>query len=143
MWEAFLFAGVGDGFRLTFKSFVNEDKTMDINHQPTEKTMNLPAKTRKRLNSAICSICNRLHDSIPTDQIFGALRREGFVLLQEDGTPWQGMLLGRESRATLPLGKLPEDGPAQYPFPVQNSVLVLSWYRYDTTGRFDCNAYVS
>lgn len=102
--------------------------------------MNLLAKSRKRINTAIASICNRLHNNIPTDQIFGAMEREGIVPIQEDGTIWSGLLLGSDSRATIPLGKLAEQ--CDYPFPVKNSVLVLSWHRYPT-GRYDVCAYVS
>ncbi len=64
------------------------------------------ATKRTRLNR-IAKYLNQVGreswSGIPLDAIFSKLEANGFVVLQEDGTRWQGLLCGTEGRATIDL----------------------------------------
>lgn len=75
------------------------------------------------------------HESIPLDTIFAALRKHGLIPVQEDGTPWQGLLCGADSHTTFDL----KHGDQ----PIVNAALYLAWYRMDATGHYEIVTYLS
>jgi len=79
------------------------------------------------------------HYSIPIGTIFEQLEKVRIIPLQEDNTPWVGMLLGREGKAVL---NLAYQGPEGVYNPVKNSMLVITWYKHET-GRYEVNTYLS
>lgn len=90
------------------------------------------AKDRKGLSNALHSaVPGDFFESVPMAEMKDALRSRGYVLIQEDGTEWAGMLLGSDSHATFAIGKLSEgrmlNGMATYK-PVPNVGLHVSWY---------------
>ncbi len=97
--------------------------------------MRLPTNIRKKINSEIYGLTKVPHNSIPLGTIDDLLRENGFFLIQEDGQPWSGFLLGENSHTTIDIGS--ENGI------VTNAVLVISWYRYSITGRYEIVAYIS
>lgn len=53
--------------------------------------------------------------------------------MQEDGEPWQGLLVGKEGNTTFPLVRDKQ--------PV-SSELVFQWYKMPS-GKYEINAYLS
>ena len=84
---------------------------------------------RRKLNSKIHDITLGIKDQIPLGSIRDLLTESGFGLYQEDGTPWGGFLTGRDGHASLDVG-------------ATNSILWLSWHKFDT-GRYETVAYLS
>ncbi|HRR49602.1 MAG TPA: hypothetical protein P5293_06590 [Bacteroidales bacterium] len=97
--------------------------------------MRLPTNIKKKINRKISDLTKVTHKSIPLGIIDSFLRENGFFLIQEDGQPWSGFLLGENSQATIDIGSENDI--------VTNAVLVISWYRYSITGRYEIVAYIS
>ena len=72
------------------------------------------------------------HSHVPIDMIFDAVRVRGFEPVQDDGTPWSGMLLGAKGRTSIALQK--NGKPAKQGLHVQ-------WEKMDG-GKYEVNAYV-
>jgi hypothetical protein len=111
------------------------------------KGLKLPQPVKNRMNKAISDLVNGTYfQSIPLDKIDDILRKNGALLLQEDGTPWSGFLMGRDSRATIDIGDLEsgrsENRPSTFYTPYGNTSFVISWYKMES-GRFEITAYVS
>ena len=97
--------------------------------------MKLTARVRKPLNKALYPLTTKYHDAIPLSEIFGILKDFGLIVIQEDGTPWAGLLCGNEECVNFDL-KTTDD---QY---VENACLAMSWYRMPS-GRYEVNCYVA
>lgn len=101
----------------------------------------LPAGIRSKLNNDLHPIGAKYHDKIPLADIEKILAKYGIIMLQEDGTKWEGMFLGREGRDKFDIGyEASKDGEIY--IPIENSVLVMSWYKMDS-GRYEVNPYIS
>jgi hypothetical protein len=101
------------------------------------------------------------HNEIPLKQVFDILNQHGLTALQEDGTEWEGFLLGRDGQLFLdvaPLGsKRVWAGPTYedkagktqvipdvYVYDkVKNTSLNMSWHTMDVSGRYEILAYLS
>ena len=79
-------------------------------------------------------VTNKYFKEIPLDEIFGALAKIDLIVVQEDGTRWSGFLTGASGQANI---RFAFDGKL-----VDNSMLVLSWYKTDK-GRWEVVAYLS
>ncbi|MGW8177565.1 MAG: hypothetical protein ACWGQW_02050 [bacterium] len=93
----------------------------------------IPAKIRKSMNTKLHGMGN-YHNGIPLGQAFEILKEGGYFPLQEDGTPWEGIICGVEGQEYLPL--MDDDGK------VAKSVFVFSWYKMPS-GRYEFISYVS
>ncbi len=88
----------------------------------------------KRINKELVNL-GTYHKNIPVDKIFAVLALHEVVVLQEDGTPFQGFFCGEQGRVGL-------DIKMQYhPFPIKNKRLQVSWYKMQS-GNFEVIAYV-
>ena len=85
--------------------------------------MKLTAKNRKQINGALCDLARVYHPALPLADIDAILQPHGLATEE-------AIYCGRESRCTLEVG-------------AENSMLVFSWYKHDTTGRYEINAYMS
>jgi hypothetical protein len=85
--------------------------------------MKLLSAARKKINGALSDLCRVYHHALPIADINAILQPHALVTEE-------AIYCGRESRCTLEVG-------------AENSVLVLSWYKHDTTGRYEINAYMS
>lgn len=83
---------------------------------------------RNAANAALAILCRAYYDAIPLDALFAVARMVGEPV-QEDGTPWSGLLCGREGRA-------------QFELATSRHCLNLQWYKMES-GRFEVNAYIS
>jgi hypothetical protein len=96
------------------------------------------AKTRRALNSVIekfNSTNTKKFDAVPVGDIDRTLNEAGFMLIQEDGAPWSGFLLGEDSHCTIDIATTELDR-------IDNSVLFLSWHRFDS-GNYEIVTYIS
>lgn len=96
---------------------------------------------RNRINRILSEVSKEYTQSIPLDKIFKALEDNGLVAIDEDGTEWEGLLTGREGRATIDvafLGEVPKD---RMRTPIKNAKLVVSWYKMPS-GKYETTTYL-
>ena len=70
-------------------------------------------------------------NEIPLKEIFEALTENGMSAVQEDGTPWSGILCGESSCTTI---KVTGNKAVKW--------LQLAWYKMQS-GRYEINVYLS
>ena len=109
----------------------------------------LSPKIKKKVNKALYTLTTNKHfDSIPLNDIKRILEQADLILLQEDGTPWSGFLLGDNATASIVVGdkndvvKSYGDSIIAVYRPFTNISLQLSWYRMPS-GKFEVGAYLS
>lgn len=108
-----------------------------------ESMTRMPASIRNRANRKISEIASGApRRDIPLSDIDAVLRDLGYLLVQEDGTPWSGFLTGREGRANIDIGILGTQDEDQIHETVSNAMLVITWHKFPT-GRYEVIAYVS
>lgn len=90
--------------------------------------MKLKAPLRLSINSKFYDICRTYHNSIPIKQISELLGQHNIKFAEDF------LLTGRDSGDKFDLTMNGE--------PLE-SWLVLTWYKFDTTGRWEVNAYLS
>lgn len=109
-----------------------------------------PAPAKTRVGNALHEIGLHLQDGIPLDKIFWILKKNGFQPLQEDGTAWDGMILGgkecgdpaaADQHVVFPLAIQVEDGSWQ----LSTSTVSLSWCTKPMAqgDRYEIVAYIS
>ena len=84
--------------------------------------------THSRTNRQLSQI-GTYHNEIPLDQIFEILRRNGLEPIDEDGTPWSGILCGADASTTIRI--------RNYRFSLR-----LDWFRMQS-GRYEITVYLS
>jgi len=98
----------------------------------------------RRIGEEINAITRDYHKQIPFRQIQEVIDKYGYQLVQEDGTPWSGFLMGgaecgsaeaSQQQATIDIVRK-EDG-----MQMRNS-LVLMWCKMPS-GSYEVTAYVS
>lgn len=105
----------------------------------------LRTDVRRKLADDLNKLSSQYVPRIPIKEITDIFLRRGYVLLQEDGTEFEGFFTGSRGRTTIEFGSAEsereEDGYRFYT-PVENSVLVLTWYKMDS-GNYEIVAYIS
>ena len=85
---------------------------------------------RKHINEYLYAVGRTYHAAIPLQAIFDVIAQHtGEQVIQEDGTPWSGVLCGREGRATFEISNL-------------RQALQLSWYKLES-GSYEVTAYIA
>ena len=107
----------------------------------------VPRSAKNRINKVINRVTKGFLESIPLGTIFAAMKNEGLIAVQEDGTMWDGMLVGgaecgtegaRDQVATFTLAMRTDDGGH-----VKASAgLYLSWCKM-SSGKYDVVCYLS
>jgi len=114
------------------------------------KTRRLITKDRKVLNREITGLTSpnnrtQYFESIPLDQLFDICRQWHLEPLQEDNTPWDGFLCGRQGQCSFRLGDTSNldhpAGPCEMLEEVKGGCLQLSWYKMES-GRYEIVSYV-
>ncbi len=109
----------------------------------SEDNFRLKATDRQFINKKLDALCKKHYDQIPLDDISKILNERRLLLLQEDGTKWSGIFCGSKGRASFDVGnKIVRDERGFY-IPYVNTVLILTWYRFEETGRYEIVAYLS
>ena len=103
-------------------------------------------ETRKSVNKKLYEISKVSYPSIPLSEIFDILSKHGLVTLQEDNTPWEGLLLGKEGQVIIPVAPVGTfrgavGGTTVFYTPVKNSALNLYWY-LKPNNRYEINVYL-
>lgn len=101
----------------------------------------LSSSVRHKANKELTKLTvSKYFEKIPLKGISDILKNYGLILLQEDNTEWSGLLSGNSSRATFDIGYIETKNNNQYT-PINNSSLVLSWYKMDS-GRYEIVTYL-
>lgn len=108
-------------------------KVMSRNRNIEEASV--PSSIRTKISKKLHDISRHYHKSIPLVDIFNALKAFGILPVQEDGTEWEGMLSGKEGRATIDLVNVEDKKP-------YTSSLILSWHKMES-GSWEITAYLS
>jgi len=115
------------------------------------KPVPIPAAKKSKINSAIHDLTMNTQDLIPIQQIFDAMTGFGVIAVNEDGTVWDGMLMGTkecgtegadQQKASIDLAVRLEDGS----FAPARSVLYMTWCTKNVPGgarRYETVAYVT
>jgi hypothetical protein len=108
------------------------------------RTMVIKPSIRSQMNREIHAITQGYHDQIPLSKIFDVLTKLGYQPVQEDGTPWSGMLVGgaecgseqaRSQVATIDIVRKEDNA-------TMNNALYLSWCKMPS-GRYEIVSYIS
>jgi len=103
----------------------------------------IPSIIKKEINKDLSMLCSgKYHNIIPLKEIFDILENNNVIVLQEDNTPWEGLLCGEDAQANINIGAIWSGDGETYFVPCNNSYLVLSWHRMPS-GRYEINVYVS
>ncbi len=105
----------------------------------------IPSNIKRVLNHEIHAIGN-YHSQIPLDKIKEILKTNSVIMVQEDGTPWSGFLMGKAECGT-------EDAKKQYAdidlafkkdnnYILSNNTLHVSWCLMPS-GRYEVVCYIS
>jgi hypothetical protein len=102
--------------------------------------MRLNPKLKSKMNKEIYNVTKGYHDLIPLRDIFHVLYKENIVILQEDMTEFQGMLVGRNSQAYFDIAPRDSyDGKFYKPF--TNARLNIMWYQMPSN-RYEITCYI-
>lgn len=93
----------------------------------------LPIK--RSIITKLVDMSREYHQYIPILDIFQVLESGGMMAVQEDGTPWSGILCGHEGSVNFPLVEIASGAALK-------RMLVLSWYRMPSS-RYEINIYFS
>ncbi len=121
--------------------------TNKISEALDPKKNKLSAGDRQLCNKLLTDLTSpkyktRYFDSIPLGDIFSALKRRNIIVLDSDGTPWSGMLLGVRGQETFEIAFGNNKDEEGFYIPIDNSVLWMSWYKMQS-GRYEIVVYVS
>lgn len=67
------------------------------------------------------------YKEIPLQAIFDTLKEFNIIPVQEDGTDWEGFLVGQDSKTSFDV-VLEENGERKM---IENAQLNLTWYKFD------------
>lgn len=126
-------------------------KTVDESEKSGSMVSEVRQRSRYKMKAAERNkIARKIANWIRGDNVYQArplvafdkadeiLREHGYRLVQEDGTDWSGMLVGREGRMTVAVAPVDaEDDPAN----AVDNVLVFEWYKLRTS--YEVNMYLS
>jgi len=127
-----------------FKEFgkAGRDAWVQQHESLDESATRLPANIRRKMNGAISNIIRVPRRDIPLGMINDVLKKHGYLLVQEDGTPWSGFLTGREGRTNIEIGVGGTSDEFGIHEVVSNAMLVLTWFKMQS-GSWETVAYVS
>ena len=96
----------------------------------------IPSAVKRKVQKAVQRVLEPTYfKKIPLGDLFSALRSLEVHLIDEDGTEWSGMLLGRDGRASFDL--------AYNGLHVKNATLQLTWHKMDMSGNYEVIGYIS
>ena len=106
-----------------------------------QRGLRMLPKEKKQLNQIISDLSKDYHEQIPLQTIAAALRSAGYLLVQEDGTSWSGLFLGKEGRANIEIAPLDSVRDGIYS-PVINTSLAIYWHQMEQSGLYEITAYL-
>lgn len=112
--------------------------------KPINDLHKLDSRTRRIVNKELSKLPT-YNNCIPVEEINDVLKKNGLLLLQEDGTPYEGIFCGEEGYSNLEIGYLNSENKIndiKFYTPIRNSSLVLTWYKM-RPGRYEIVTYLS
>ena len=115
------------------------------------KRLILKAPIKKKINKELINLTTPKGKTfyfrqIPLQDIWAILEKYGIVVLQEDGTKWDGFLTGRSAQVYFDIAPIDSEieGYSKYRIhvPYTNANLALSWYKM-SSGNYEINTYVT
>lgn len=82
-----------------------------------------------KINGEFVDLCKKYYEQIPLKQIFKICHKYGYTPIDEEGSPWQGFLLGKDGRASIDLKET-------------KKTLNIQWHRMES-GRYEVNCYIN
>lgn len=105
---------------------------------------NIKGAIKSKMGNEIGAITKGFHKEIPLGKIMAVLEKYGYELVQEDGTPWSGFLVGgaecgspeaTRQRATIEIVQKADRTP-------MNNALILMWCKMPS-GNYEVVSYIS
>lgn len=97
--------------------------------------MKIDQKLRRAIQKEVRLILAPTHfKEIPLGDLFDSLKRHDCIVIQEDGTPWSGILCGREGTCLF-----------RFTFEdelCENACLALQWYKMQS-GKWEVTGYIT
>lgn len=133
-----------DMFRPPSKPVSKRDIPDECSRNPEKCTPDLfTGKTRKedsagkpntqKIGAALVDLCKEYHRNIPISAALAAAKAHGLHGVDDDGSPWEGMLTGRDGRAVIDLA----DAAGK----VVNG-MAIQWHKMES-GKYEFNAYLT
>lgn len=82
--------------------------------------------------ASLATLCRTYYQHIPMKEIWAEAEKAGLIVVDEDGEPWEGMLTGRDGRASFDLA----DSRSKKVV----SVMHMQWHKMPS-GKYEINAY--
>lgn len=98
--------------------------------------MKLASSVRTRANTYLAKISKEYYKTVPLDVIFKRLAELDIIVVDEEGSDWQGFISGKEGRIRLDL----VDRNTREE--ITNSMLILTWYKMPS-GKYEVVTYLS
>ena len=131
--------------------FQTEDEALQHLANITGKNIKVAAKNtlnssdKNKINKGLSDLSSPpYYSKIPLDDIFEVLGKEDIVVLQEDGTEWSGMLVGKGAETEFdiaPGSSIKKEDWGQTFTPFDNAQLRLSWHKMES-GNYEIVVYI-
>lgn len=105
-------------------------------------SVSIPTNIRQKINNKLAGF-NQYYHSIPFNEIISLLKTENIILVQEDGTVWEGIVMAPKGVSQQPFHfqlAMKRDGDVK--FMPCNNLLVLSVHRMES-GKLEITTYIS
>jgi len=117
-------------------------KSAAVPKKETE-TVRITEKVKSRANAALAPfLSGSPMREIPLGDMFATLKNLGIVVVQEDNTPWSGIISAPTEQDTRMTFDLSWQDEVKGLVPISNSQLVLSIYKF-ATGTYEVTGYVA
>ena len=124
---------------------------MKLKRYLNEARVTLKAPIKKKINKELINLTTPKHKTqyfreIPLQDIWNILKKYGVVVLQEDGTKWDGFLTGRSAQTYFDIAPVNSEveGHSKYRIhiPYTNAKLALSWHKM-SSGNYEVITYIT
>lgn len=111
-----------------------------------KKLTRLSSSLKKTINKELGKLLDKQYfTKIPLNDVFGILKKNGIVALQEDNTEWSGFLTGgtkKTEQVYFDLGFLESPLPNNRYEVIKNAMLAFSYYQMPS-GKWEIIAYIT
>jgi len=114
----------------TFQSFLHEKSGGPL----------MDPGSRRKIGKALSKLDN-YHQKIPLKTIDDILKKEGYLLVQEDGTEWDGFIIGSDGEDSFDIGKIDTLENKMYKI-ISNAMLRMQWHKMNS-GKYEITVYLT
>jgi hypothetical protein len=130
-----------------FNDFLDENLRQDkIKDLYKNEIKHLNVKLKSKINKDINEYLKPIYFSeIPLDDLFKILEKYDIVPVQEDGTYWEGLLLGEQGNTIIEIANKMSSfikNDITFYTPFENAGLSISWYKMGN-GKWEIVSYIS